>query len=362
MGSKAKKEHSDMASPVFESRLSRQALFGFRAAIILWSALTLYADWQLVDVIYRQLGAESYAVATGTMEISSTQTTHGEPGDTHPWFVYKFQARGEEFSGNRYRYGFLPSRPLFGNRSEAAAIARRFPLDRPVSVYFHRDNPKNCLLQPGLQSQDVVLALLLLPFNMIWLLLVSLYWSRVLRPSQSRHRGGVGFLKFDGKTIAVLSRTSPFAAFVVTLSVSALAIVCVTSLWYGVHPPMGVAILYWAAAIVLAVVATVLAKVRAASHPRNLLIDYESGKIFLPSRAKRKSVHKDRITLEFDRLIGVKVRRSDEELEGNPIYEALLLWLSHRQHEQETTLARFDREEHAESFVRSLESALLAAG
>ena len=92
--------------------------------------------------------------------VSSTVESHRSTGDSgprsttyHAEISYEFSIEGTTFNGNRVAYGDYGS----NYPSHARRIANRYPKGKSVTVYYMPENPKECLLEPGLKAQAWIL-------------------------------------------------------------------------------------------------------------------------------------------------------------------------------------------------------------
>jgi hypothetical protein len=65
----------------------------------------------------------------------------------YPRIVYEFDLDGTRFQGDRVHFGGYRSR----DDPYALRLVKQYPEGREVTVYYLPDNPKTCLLEPGIR-------------------------------------------------------------------------------------------------------------------------------------------------------------------------------------------------------------------
>ena len=87
---------------------------------------------------------------TSTVEYQrNTDSNHGGGGSYHAKVFYAYQVKGTAYSGDRVAYGDYGA----SNPSHAQDIVNRYPVGKRVPVYYMPDEPKECVLEPGLKAQ-----------------------------------------------------------------------------------------------------------------------------------------------------------------------------------------------------------------
>lgn len=127
-------------------------VFLFFAAIILFWFEILAANDLIHDV-----ASPRWPSTTG-MIISSSVAEWQESSDTfyEPKVKYGYVVEGRGYSSKRLRFGdFVPSLP--GNLAEATEIAVRYRPGDPVRVYYHPNDPRLSVLEPGAGKIRLVL-------------------------------------------------------------------------------------------------------------------------------------------------------------------------------------------------------------
>ena len=101
-------------------------------------------------IVLRARASASWPHVTGRVVSSSVGSDHGDGSITYQAKIrYEFSVNATTFNGDRVAYGDQSS----SNRSRAERIAGRYPEGRDVKVYYIPSDPKECVLEPGMQTQ-----------------------------------------------------------------------------------------------------------------------------------------------------------------------------------------------------------------
>ncbi len=113
---------------------SRASLLTFLIVFsLIWSTLVLFADCYFVWSWYRQLVALGYSAASGEVTASKIVASHGSRGSVsyRPEIHYAYQVGGQNYAGDRYRYGQVST-----NDGNAQRVVAAHPIGRSVTVYY----------------------------------------------------------------------------------------------------------------------------------------------------------------------------------------------------------------------------------
>jgi len=93
----------------------------------------------------------NWPCAEGKIVSSDIKKSTGDKGGTtyHADIVYKFSVANAVYDGTMVAYGDYGS----SDSSHARSIVNRYPKNQTVTVYYMPDNPKRCVLEPGLKGQ-----------------------------------------------------------------------------------------------------------------------------------------------------------------------------------------------------------------
>jgi hypothetical protein len=93
----------------------------------------------------------TWPTAKGVVQNSSMEYHHGDKGGGtyHAEVMYNFTVNAATFSGNNVAFGDYDS----SNPSHARDIVNRYPKGKTVSVYYDKQKPQVCVLEPGVKVQ-----------------------------------------------------------------------------------------------------------------------------------------------------------------------------------------------------------------
>jgi hypothetical protein len=138
--------------------------------VALWGFVFWLIDVQGVEALMRQHAAESFPSTQGTVLHSRVTTTRGSKGSIHYHvsIVYQYVVDGETYVGGRYRYDGHP-----GNEGVVNAVVGSHPAGSAVDVYYNPMDPRDTVLSPTVDAQDVYILFLFTPVSLVllWVLL-----------------------------------------------------------------------------------------------------------------------------------------------------------------------------------------------
>lgn len=91
--------------------------------------------------------AQNWASTTGTVLMSSVQSSHSGSGghSTYPVIVYQYQVNGKTYQSQTLRAG---DKYLKVNVSwQAQETVDKYPIGKQVTVYYDPNNPAECALE-----------------------------------------------------------------------------------------------------------------------------------------------------------------------------------------------------------------------
>ena len=101
--------------------------------------------------LQRARESAAWPTAPGVIQQSSVEYHRGNKGGGtyHAEVMYNFTVGGTTFSGNRVAFGDYDS----SNPSHARGIVNRYPQGKAVTVFYSKDKPDVCVLEPGMKGQ-----------------------------------------------------------------------------------------------------------------------------------------------------------------------------------------------------------------
>ena len=112
------------------------AYFGFRGLVRAKASL----DWP---------SAPGKIIASSVEKHRSSRSNGRSSTTYHAEIRYAFSVDGRSLTGSRVAYGDYGS----SDPDHAREIAGRYPVGKPVTVYYMPENPEESLLEPGLKWQ-----------------------------------------------------------------------------------------------------------------------------------------------------------------------------------------------------------------
>ncbi len=197
------------------------------------SAIVLFFDGHVAYSAYKQHEAASYQTVTGTITHSIVSARRGSKGGTtySADIGYSYQVGEQKYFGQKVRFGFN-----MDDRSHAYQIVHSHPPGSEATVYYNTMNPDEAILEPGFDGSDLMIVLILTPFNalMIWLCGRAIDW---LRARKFHPIAGGAKLIFDDLTIrARLPRYGPLVWGLVATGGLGLISFFVLEGFIGMHP------------------------------------------------------------------------------------------------------------------------------
>ncbi|MHA2224540.1 MAG: DUF3592 domain-containing protein [Candidatus Hodarchaeales archaeon] len=140
--------------------------------------------WELKKMIV----AKTWPITEG--KIISSDVKRDEDGDGYSIYAiinFSYNVNGIDYRSNTYRsptslsggiWSILPGM----ERRYANKVVKKYPVNRPVDVFYNPDNPANAVLETGFSSSVLIWLCFAIPFGLtglfglISLLLEVLFW------------------------------------------------------------------------------------------------------------------------------------------------------------------------------------------
>jgi hypothetical protein len=253
--------------------------------------------------------------------------------------------------GNRHRHA---SRAV-SNRGEVEALARRYAVGTPVTVFHSPDDPARSLLEPGVTGGDLFLMMFLLPFNLVMVgTAVSMLRRREEPPLVSPER------RQGGRLCVSLNDTSPVLAAGYGAGGSALACGFIVGIPSGFNPSLPGALLTWAVVVGASVYALLWKRARLASGHYELVLDPRARRLSLPALLDRK----ERRDLAWDEVQDITVETHTRRTSKGPqtTYRPTLLLTGGAPSRRQEALVDWSDLDRAEALVAWLRSQVKPPG
>ena len=205
---------------------------------------------------------------------------------------YRYQVGETNFIGTRLRYNNSPR--TSGNAAWAQTLLAAYPTNAPAQVFYNPRNPADSLLEPGLAGCDLVLMLLLTPFNCVMLGLWAMCFPWLYRKLFRPIAGGVNIRRVGSFQHVRLPRFR--SGLIVLIVVGALSFL--SPFVIGSHPTLAVAAVTWAAVLIIATAVYLFLSHPVRSGAQDLIIHPEARTIVLPKTFGRK----ERVEISFDAI------------------------------------------------------------
>lgn len=128
-----------------------------------WMSITLLFDLFLGYFVICQCWAFTYASTQGMVTSVNIESNSDGDGTTYsPQVNYVYTVGGVKHQGDRINYLTVSS-----SHNPAQEIVNRFPVGKPVTVYYSSADPAESVLVRGLDGMGLFMGIFLLPFNVI---------------------------------------------------------------------------------------------------------------------------------------------------------------------------------------------------
>jgi hypothetical protein len=197
-------------------------------------------------------------------------------------FQYRYVVDGKEYLGSLYTLkATTTSKPRKG-------LLKKFPVGAEVTCYFDPTEPSRAVLSPGLQGEDLFLAMFCVLLDILIasfaVILVYVWWERhhdmTVRPR---------LVEKSGKTFRYwMGGMTPLAAFIsayIGLLILVAFVVMATST--DLPPSVQWVAGLWIAQIALSTAVAIFFYLRRKSGQQDLIFDLEAATVSLPAMRKR---------------------------------------------------------------------------
>lgn len=317
-----------------------------------WSAPTLLFDAKIAHAVFKQLQAETFVTAEGTVVDCRIVENRGEDMViTYQASIrYRYSAAGRELMGDRYRHWMAP-----GDVRHAERIAAAHPTGSKITVYYNPANPVESLLSAGLGAQDFFALLCSTPFNIVmfgsWVWAARLLGGRRgITPTDLQVRGNDSQLRVRPPRLMAVGAASLLALFL-----SLLAIIVVV--YAAGAPPSGLAV---AAAWAVVLLGAFFGYRAADPQREELVIDRLSGTLTIASASRGHPP----VTIPLSRIVDIGVRESavtNSENKDERNYSCCVCWANVDGGKAEATWIEQSDRHSAEQLVVWLREKCLAA-
>lgn len=320
----------------------------------LWTVIVLLFDCVMGQNLWRQFESSHYPFTMGEItrsEMTTRQLTdnYGNPTNTTYGvdFGYNYVVNDRHFFGTRYRYNFG-----FSDYTWSKNAVAEHPVHSQAKVYFNPNNPEDSLLSPDLDGGDLMLLLLLLPFNLVmaglWTAAGPLLKQWVFHPVA----GGVKIIIDGPRTHIRLPQYSALLWGMAATGALSFILIFVLGFSTHMHPPMGsvCSVLLLVIAAGAGVYLWQWRKIH--SGDDDLILDEAFQTVGLPETHGRKL----RLTVErsqIDRLTVETIAHTGSSGRGANTY-APTLWLRRNGTVETEKLSDWSDRKRAEAFVEWL--------
>jgi len=175
--------------------------------LLFWSVITLAIDYVIARDMWRQWNTLTYFETVGTITHSKVicHSEGGEDSSYVPKIHYDYTVGWQQYSGKVYSFTPPPT-----EINTARRLVGDHPVGKAVPVYYCPDQPQRTVLRKGLETQDFLVPLMLVPFNGIMLIgIYTLQKIGNIHFSRSKQRWFRNFpVRYDALTFQLRLRVS----------------------------------------------------------------------------------------------------------------------------------------------------------
>lgn len=246
--------------------------------IAIWTSTTVAFDAILVRRAVAQEAARFYPRVAGRVIESRVELTDGEDAVHRPLVRFSYEASGQHREATTLSFHEIGS----SDAGWARRVVASYPPGHAVAVHVDPADATRAILEPGLSGMDLLMALFLLPFNIV--MLGSWSWAYQLATSdRPRVAGGAAVLEDDA---GLRVRLPPFealhAAGIALGGASFLAIFGV-AFTLGMHPSIGAMSLVVAAVVGVTLLVYLPMRSREAKGEFDLVVSRATATVRLPA-------------------------------------------------------------------------------
>ncbi|MFP2958437.1 DUF3592 domain-containing protein [Myxococcus sp. 1LA] len=319
------------------------------AFVVLWTSITVAADYVTVSNMVLQMQTESWPSVQGTITRSEVEAVRSNKSTTYGLKVaYTYSVDGQHYEGSRAR----PAMWRSGGRGFAEELVARYPLGATIPVYYRPGQPSEAVLQTGMDGSALFTLMLLMPFNLVMLWLGTLVVG-AWKPEPPLLST---FFREDGSECVTLD--GPWTTTFVALSLvgASLACVALAGVTVGLHAPLPVAVGAWGVVIVCGVLTGRWSYAREKAGHYDLRLHAQARSLSLPPFSERKH----RLDLRWRDVRSLRVAPQAPTKKGGQV-SRYHLTLEHSTAEGEVrqeAITGFPRQEQAEALARWLRTHL----
>lgn len=317
--------------------------------VLPWTAATVAGDAFAVSTMVRQAQTASWPSVQGTIIRSEVEAKRSNKSTTYGAdLAYSYTVDGQRYEGNQERTTVWRA----GDRGFAEERVARYPVGATLPVYYQPGQPTEAVLQPGMDSSELFLLMMLVPFNlvMLWLFaLVGRTW-KTEPPLLST------FFREDGSECVTIDGTATATWVFLALGASALGSVVLTGATVGLNAPLPVAVGAWGVVIACGVLAGQRSRARWKAGHYELRLHPQARSLSLPPGAGRKH----RLDLRWRDVQSLRVEHQAPPTQKGQVsrYQLTLEHASADAGMKQEIVASFPREEQAEALARWLRTHL----
>jgi uncharacterized protein DUF3592 len=276
---------------------------GYIIVVVLWSGFTLTLDVPWGCTVVWQIQVLGYPTVVGRVTQSDIEAFHGSRNTAYsPKIKYAYRVNGNEYTGDRYRYG-----QMSGNEGSARRIVAEYPVGRQIDVFYSVTEPSDSVLLAGLEGADLFIPLFMTPFNMV---MIFLWFAPVSKSRRESSRLGAAIVKDDGfETRVRLTDLGPVACGAAVGGGLWLAAILIVGCGFGYNPPLPIAYAAWGTFLVGGACAYCWQWWRIARGQFDLVIDDRGRRWTLP----RTRARGDSVVIDAAQIASIDVVKSTKQ-------------------------------------------------
>jgi hypothetical protein len=297
------------------ARPPRAATLWFVVAALFWTGTTLVFEFMLVWSGVRNFQSNAFSKTEGQVTQSSFVETSTDFDSGQATYVatiaFRYRAAGKEYERTGWRFGWWS-----GDLGFVQHITHTYPVGRKVDVFYDPSDPAQAVLEVGLQSGDLLLAMPMLFMDLVAALLWAIVSGRV-EGRDGQPDGPVQLLTGRVKSVrdgfvtrVRMGRTRPWLAGLGFAGIAALVGFFVMSFLGGARLPLHTMALAWWVILGVGVIANAHAWVTNYRSSNDLRID-EAGQSLTVARSFGRS---ERLVVPLSKTLVVEIEKIKERL------------------------------------------------
>lgn len=325
---------------------SRLGSFLFFLVFVLpWVGMTAAADYFAASNLVRQAQTENWPSVQGTITRSEVvETRRNKSTEYGLKLAYAYSVDGQPHVGSKVQ----STQSMSGNRRFAEKQVARYPVGTRVPVYYQPGQPSEAVLETGLDSSELFLFMLLIPFNLIALWLGRAVVSS-LRPEPPLLST---FTWEDGSECVTLD--GPWTGTLVSLALFGSAVVSflLTAGTMGLDAPLPVGVGAWVVVIACGVYAWRWSRARVKAGRYDLRLNARSRSLSLPPYLQRKH----RLDVRWSDVQALRVDPQLRKPPGKEVssYQLTLAFSTDDGEAREAAITSFTRQDQADALAHWL--------